>query len=372
VKNCAVIGEALELARAARHNHGRVIANVGRIVEEGADPVFLPADAVDAVVYHPDTEQTAGVFHRTWWPMFTTDGDVAIEDGLARVRFVNSLLPSLPRRTPADAVLARLAAFTLLSNVRKGARVTIGTGLPEEVAPTIFEAGLLGDVTFEVESGVVGGVPAPGVYFGAAVRPTEILSSAKLFERCQAGLDATCLGALEVDGLGDVNVSKRGVGPRHYVGPGGFMDFCTAAGTIVFVSAWMQHGEIAVDGAGLRIVRRGAPKFVDRVSEVTFDAGRALAAGKRVFYATHVGAFRLTGRGLELASVMPGIDVRKDILDFSPATLRLPESGRVPRVPRAIVSGESLALRRLLRAAARRGQDLSGLPSPLLPRRKTL
>jgi propionate CoA-transferase len=278
---------------------------------------------------------------------------VAIEEGLARVRFINSLLPSLPRRNAADAALARLAAFTLLANIPKGGRVTIGTGLPEEIAPVIFEAGLLEDVTFEVESGVVGGLPVPGVYFGASLRPTEILPSVQLFERCIAGLDATCLGALEVDGLGNVNVSKRGDGPRHYVGPGGFMDFCAAAKTLVFVCAWMHRGEIAVEDGKLRIVRRGAPKFVERVSEVTFDAARALAAGKRIFYATHVGSFQLTERGLELVSVMPGVDVRKDILDGSPAKLVLPESGRVPSVPRAIVTGESRALRKLLRAAQR-------------------
>jgi propionate CoA-transferase len=353
-RHCAVLGESLELARAARRNHGTVIANVGRIVAEDRARILLPAEAVDAVVVHPDTEQTAGVFHRRFWPMFTTESDVAMADGLARIRFINSLLPSLARRSAADAALARLAAFTLLGNVGKDARVTIGTGLPEEVAPAIFEAGLLEDLTLEVESGVVGGLPAPGVYFGAALNPTEIVSSFALFARCRAGLDATCLGALQVDSLGNVNVSKRGDGPRHYVGPGGFMDFCTAARTIVFVCAWMQRGEIAVEDGKLRIVRRGAPKFVERVSEVTFDAARARAAGKRVFYVTHAGVFQLTARGVTLVSLMPGVALRQDVLQLSHASLQLPESGRVPRVPRAIVTGEARAFRRLLRTARAR------------------
>jgi propionate CoA-transferase len=348
VKSCAVIGESQELARAARRNHGSVIANVGLIVEAGYDPIFLPANDTDAVVYHPDTEQTAAVFHRAHWPMFTTDSDVSIKEGLARLRFINSLAPSFPRRTAADLVLARLAAATLVASVDPGALVSIGTGLPEEVAPAVFEAGLLGDLTFLVESGVVGGLPAPGVYFGAAVCPEQIVSSAQLFERCREGLDATCLGALEVDGQGNVNVSRRGAGPRHYVGPGGFIDFCTAARTIVFVSAWMLRGEIVVEDARLRIVKRGTPKFVDRVSEISFDGARALAAGKRVFYVTHVGVFRLTGNGLELVCVMPGIDVRQDILDFAPIEIRLPDGGRVPRVPLSIVTGKNLAWRKVL------------------------
>lgn len=345
VKHCAGIGESREIAAAARRNRGRVLANVGLLVEEGYDAVFLPAGAVDAVVFHPDTEQTAGVFHRAPWLALTTESEEAIEAGLARVRFVNSLVPTLARRTPADAVLARLAAATLLENVRAGARVSIGTGLPEEVPAAILEAGLLGDVTFLVESGVVGGLPAPGVYFGASLCPEEIVSSAQLFTRCASGLDATCLGVLQVDGLGNVNVSLRGKGPRRYVGPGGFVDFCNAAETIVFVSSWMHRGRIAVEDGRLRIVERGAPKFVERVDEITFSGPQALAAGKRVFYVTHVGVFRLTERGLELVRVMPGVDLQRDVLDFAPITPRLPSSGRLPRVPRSIVTGKHPALR---------------------------
>jgi len=351
-KHCAVIGESLELARAAKRNHGSVIANVGLIVDEGYDQIFLAADAVDAIVYHPDTEQTAAVFHRTHWPMFTTESDVPIEEGLARVRFINSLVPALARRTPADAVLARLAAATLVANVGPGALVSIGTGLPEQVTPVIFEAGVLDDMTFVVESGVVGGLPVPGVYFGAALGPEEIIPSVQLFQRCANRLDATCLGVLQVDSLGNVNVSKRGAGPRHYVGPGGFIDFCEAAKTIIFVSAWMHRGEIASDGAQLRIRKRGTPKFVDEVDEITFNGPRALKAGKRIFYVTHVGVFELTARGMQLTQVMPGIDVRKDILDFTPMKILVPDSRQVPRVSRSIVSGHGFMLRQ---ANRRRG-----------------
>jgi propionate CoA-transferase len=277
--------------------------------------------------------------------MFTTESDVPIEEGLERVRFINSFVPTLPRRTAADAALARLAAATLVSNVSKGAVVSIGTGLPEAVAPVIFEAGALDDFTFVVESGVAGGLPAAGVYFGAALSPEEIISSAELFRRCAARLDATCLGVLEVDSRGNVNVSKRGDGPRHYVGPGGFMDFCAAAKTIIFVSTWMHGGEIAVEGARLRIVKRGTPKFIEEVDEVTFNGPRALQKGQRIFYVTHIGVFELTVRGMQLIRVMPGIDVRSDILDFTAMKIVLPESGRVRRIPRSTVTGAQFTLR---------------------------
>ncbi len=345
LKHCATIGESDCLARAARRSGGRVIANVGLVVDEGYDAVFLPAGAVDAVVVHPDTEQTAGVFHRRYWPVFTTESDMSIEAGLERVRLINWLAGVTRQRTAADAALARLAAATLVANVSKGACVSIGTGLPEEVCPIIYTAGLLADLTFVVESGVIGGLPSPGVYFGTALCPEKIVPSAEFFKRCVRKLDATCLGVLQADSLGNVNVSRRGEGLRNYVGPGGFIDFTTAAQVIVFVSAWMHHGEMSVDGGTLRLVKRGAPKFIERVDEVTFNGPQALTAGKQVFYATHVGIFRLTERGMELAGVMPGIDVRADILEGTPMRVVLPKSGKVPVLPRSLVSGDGFALR---------------------------
>jgi propionate CoA-transferase len=338
VKHCAMIGESYEIARAAKRRGGRVIANVGLLVDEGYDRVFLPAEMVDAVVYHPDTEQTGGVFHRAHWPVLTTESDVPIAQGLARVQLVNRLAGVTPRRSAADEAVARLAAATLLANVRKGAYVNIGVGMPEEVARVVYQAGRLDDVTFVVESGVLGGLPAPGLYFGAALCPERIISSADMFALCYQQLAATCLGALQVDSEGNVNVSKRGDGARNYVGPGGFIDLTAAAPTIVFVSAWTARGEVAVDGTQLRIVKRGTPKFVDRVDEITFSGPHALAAGKRVFYATHVGLFQLTSRGMELVRVMPGIDVRRDVVDGTPMEVVLPETGRVPTVSRSLIA----------------------------------
>jgi propionate CoA-transferase len=298
---------------------------------------------VDAVVYYPDTEQTAGVFHREHWPVLTTESDVSIEEGLARVQFVNWLVGLTSRRSAADEAVARLAAATLLENIHKGAYVNIGIGLPEEVCRAVFDAGRLGDVRFLVESGVIGGLPAPGIYFGASLCPERIVSSAEMFQLCYEKLDATCLGVLQADGRGNVNVSKRGDGPRGYVGPGGFIDLTAAAKTIVFVSAWMTHAQVTVADGEVRIVKRGTPKFVERVDEITFNGARAVAAGKQVFYATHVGLFQLTRRGMELIRVMPGIDVREDILNGTAMKVVLPKSGQIPVVSHAIVTGEGFA-----------------------------
>jgi propionate CoA-transferase len=344
VKHCAMIGESAEIARAAKRRHGCVIANVGCLVDEGYDRVFLPADMVDAVVYHPDTEQTAGIFHRAFWPAVTIDSNVPIGDALAQAQLVNRLVGLTAHRRPIDDAVARLAASSLVAHTAPGAFVNIGTGLPEQVCVALFAAGVHEEITLLVESGPMGGLPAPGLYFGASFSPRRIISSAEMFRLCYERLDATCLGALEVDGEGNVNASRRSDSPRDYVGPGGFIDLSTAAHTIVFVSGWAIHGEVAVEDGRVRVVERGAPKFVERVREVTFNGRRALAAGKGVFYATPVGLFRLTARGMELASVMPGLDVRRDVLDATPMRVVLPETGDPSVVPRAVVSGDDFAL----------------------------
>jgi hypothetical protein len=96
-------------------------------------------------------------------------------------------------------------------NSERGAHVAIGTGLPEDAVAARFASGRAGDFRFHIESGAVGGVPASGAYFGAAFGPKQIVSTADLFARCKSRLDAACLGALEIDAAGDVNVSKRGL-----------------------------------------------------------------------------------------------------------------------------------------------------------------
>ena len=100
-----------------------------------------------------------------------------------------------------------------------------------------------------------------------------------------------------------------------------------------------------MQGESLRTGKPGVAKFVDRVDEITFSGPRALQAGKRVFYATHVGLFRLTRRGMELVGVMPGVHVRRDIVDCTSMKVVLPRAGRVLALPRSLFSAAGLARR---------------------------
>jgi propionate CoA-transferase len=111
----------------------------------------------------------------------------------------------------------------------------------------------------------------------------------------------------------------------------------------------------------MRVRRRGRPKFVPRVREVTFNGPRALAAGKRVFYATPVGLFRLGTHGMELVRVMPGIDVQRDVLDVATMPIAVPAPAALRLVPDEVMTGDGFAAlaHRLLTASARRTPSIA-------------
>ena len=157
-------------------------------------------------------------------------------------------------------------------------------------------------------------------------------------------LDASVLGFLQVDGDGNINVSKRGEGAINYVGPGGFIDITTCAHNLFFVGAWMANARFALENGRVSVAKPGPVKFMPNVDEITFSGREALRRGQRVHYITHVGAFRLTDRGMELFRVMPGIDIQKDILDATRMPIVLPPDGNVAVVDSSVITGKGFRL----------------------------
>ena len=344
IENAAMIAEIPELVQAVKRNGGRVIVNVGTIVEHDPQKVFVKSEDVDAIVYYPRTGQCLLRTYDNPWDVLLPHSATPMDEAIEEVRFINNTLGVTPRRNDADKATGRLAASIFAENAWEGALVNIGTGMPEEVCREIYEGGLLDKITFFTESGVVGGVPNPGAFVGTAVKPEYMTTPAKIFHRAHEELDVTCLGTLQVDSKGNVNVSKRGEGAINYVGPGGFIDFSTSAKMVIFVGAWMAHSKLSIQDGKLRIIERGKTKFIEKVDEITFSGPEALKANRKVFYVTNVGVFQLTEHGLTLIRVMPGVDIQTDILDFAPARIVLPESGEVPLVDPSVVTGVGFSL----------------------------
>jgi propionate CoA-transferase len=341
-RNASAITEISEAAQAARRNNGKVMAAVSGIVDRDEAAIGLPARFVDHIVVNPWNEQTATVRQKNFWPMFTEGAAEDIGLSLAKLKTINTLAGAAPKRGPVEDALARMASSLFVQEARKGSSVNLGTGLPEEVGRLLYEGGLYNDLTFSTETGVYGGLPTPGVFFGGAINPLKIRSSAWIFNHYKTHLDITVLGMLQADSMGNVNVSRRGPGVTGTVGPGGFMNIADCAKTIIFIGSWMAKADFRLKNGKLHIRKKGIPKFVDRLHEVTFNAQEALKKGKRIFYVTTVGIFRLTGAGLEMIRIMPGVDFERDVVATSTARLRV--SDRLETVPESIVTGKGFRL----------------------------
>ncbi len=126
------------------------------------------------MVVDPRAEQTILSPQVRPWPMFTPGGDGNDHEACETLRFVNRVLSLTPRRGPVEQALARLGADTFARHVARPAHVNIGVGFGEEVCREIYESPLNEGVTFTTETGVYGRLPAPGIYFGAAVNPERV------------------------------------------------------------------------------------------------------------------------------------------------------------------------------------------------------
>src|ERR1700744_3325065 len=103
-----------------------------------------------------------------------------------------------------------------------------------------------------------------GPMFGSARNADAILSRVDQFDFYSGGgVDISFLGMGEMDGDGNINVSKLG---STVVGPGGFIDITQGARKIVFCGSFEAKGlQVEQAGAGVKIVAPGSgPKLVER------------------------------------------------------------------------------------------------------------
>jgi propionate CoA-transferase len=295
-------------------------------------------------VVNPRNEQAGGFLQARCPPYFSVCSTEVDDEAVKLMKFINTFIEITPYRGNVADIIARLCAETFVKNTRPGAIVNIGIGIGEEVARMLYESGLYKDIVFTTEGGAYGGLPAAGVYFGAAINPQRLLSTAEMFHLYEERLDTSVLGFLQVDSVGNVNVSHRGPKMINFVGPGGFTDIVEHARTIIFVGNWMDKAHYELKDGRVSIKKQGKLKFVDKVDQITFNAKGALKKGKLVFYVTTVGVFKLTQEGLELIQLMPGIDIQKDIVDAGGARFIIPDHA-VPSVAPEVVSGNGFQLK---------------------------
>ncbi|RAR60799.1 propionate CoA-transferase [Onishia taeanensis] len=302
----ALIMESLAIATAVHNSGGLVIVQVERLAKRGSLPaqsVRIPGILVDCVVVCDDPEHH--------WQTFGTRYNPAYSGEIKAPMAAPEPIPLSARK-----IIARRAAFELKPN----SVVNLGIGMPEGVGPVASEERVLELMTLTAEPGVIGGLPASGLNFGAALNVQAIIDQPAQFDFYDGGgLDIAFLGMAQVDGQGNVNVSK--FGPR-LAGAGGFINISQNARRVVFMGTFVAAvEELAIVDGEVRVGEGGVKKFVASVEQRTFSGALAAAESKPVLYVTERCVFRLTAEGLVLDEIAPGVDLERDVLalmDFKP------------------------------------------------------
>ncbi len=285
------------IALAAHNSGGKVLAQARTAVAPGAMParsVRVPGAMVDAVLIEPAQAQS---YAEVYDPSLSGERQGVV---------------------PADAVrdysIRQVVARRAADELRDDAVINFGFGIPDGVAKIVAAKGEVGHYYQTIEHGTYGGALLDGTLFGYARNASAMLDSPSQFDFYGGGgLDIAFLGMGELDGSGNVNVSKL---DGTTVGPGGFIDIAQNAKKVVFCGTFETKGARLTPGDG--VLRIDAPgqiaKLVDAVAQITFSGDRARATGQEVVYVTERAVFRLTGGGVALTEVAPGVNLEADVL----------------------------------------------------------
>lgn len=309
----AIYVDPYATAMSVKANGGKVIVQVERLSSEKADPrnVKIPGLIVDAIVV--ESEQHQSMIEK-YNPAYT--GEIRLPDQeahnlLEKVKELNILAGRKRERNILHTIIARRASMEL----NDGAVVNLGIGIPELVPEAGKEIGAPDNIKLTVESGVIGGYPSNGLSFGAAVNSEMVHDEAYQFDFYDGGgLDITFVGAMQVDKVGNVNVSRAG---KKIIGVGGFINLTQSSKKVVFCFPFSGGGlKGQCVNNKLEILQEGKyQKFCEHVEEISASGEFSTEIGQEVLYVTERCVFKLTTEGIMIIEIAPGISLDRDILD---------------------------------------------------------
>ena len=159
---------------------------------------------------------------------------------------------------PQPFTVRQLIARRAADELRDGAVLNYGFGIPDGVARLIAERGHIDRYYQTIEHGTYGGELLEGTLFGYARNATAMIDGPSQFDFYSGGgLDIAFLGFGEIDATGNVNVSKLG---GVTVGPGGFIDIAQNAKKVVFCGTFDAKGTELAIGDGKLAHRRATAR----------------------------------------------------------------------------------------------------------------
>jgi propionate CoA-transferase len=302
--------EALAIAMAAHNSGGIVIAQVERIAERGS--------------LNPRRSRSPACWSTAWW--WPTEAGAphadlrhALQPGL-RGRDPRAVEPRWRRcrwRAQGDRAPRR-------AGTARNAWSTWASACPRAWPAWPPKEQIIDLLTLTAEPGVIGGIPASGLNFGAAVNTQAIIDQPSQFDFYDGGgLDIAVLGLAQADRRA---TSTSAASARGWPAPAASS---TSART---PRRWSSSApsppatcRCIVAAGGCTSQRGHGAQVRAEVEQRTFSGERARQRGQRVLYVTERCVFRLADGGLELIEIAPGIDLERDILaqmDFGPPSAR--------------------------------------------------
>jgi propionate CoA-transferase len=302
--------DALTLAQAVKNNGGRVIVQVERISDSHANPqhVRIPCQFVDVIYCNPEQMQTGVELYNALYSgeYYAPGGQVSAYMG----QLLKKGTEMSVKRLDADRIIARRASM----EIRPNDIVNLGIGIPTSIGLELDDMKLLTpqEMTFSVELGMMGGIPAGEIAFGAVINADALYDQNSQFEYYEGGgLDISFVGALEFDRCGNINVLR--IGDKIF-GLGGFNYVTQTPRRLVVCSKFMLGSGCSIQDGVLRLKDGKQPKLVEKVEHVSFNGRQAYRSGQKVTFITERAVFELGDNGLVLTEIAPFVNLDRDIL----------------------------------------------------------